>query len=304
MRGDGGSLSTWAEITQAITSTGSLGDLTLQNLNGLVANVTAPSIAGSIHALNGPITGTIQTTGLRTDPITGQVQTVPADFGQLTTVQTRNGPVVTTTTVQAGPGGIQGQLISRGNLYSQIIAASGISGLIATQGDIGASTSQGRVGGIVSNGPVSGQIVALGTIRGDVIIHGSLLGRIAAKGGILGNTTIDGSIDYTGAVVSGGAIGNPTAGTALNLGDDLRGIGAAEGGINSTSRINKQGGYFGANLATTDAVSKAALDALFTNGGHPLTLDTNGLDLGGLRLILQDLSALFVKNGKLTGTTA
>jgi hypothetical protein len=304
MRGDGGSLSTWALITQAITSTGSLGDLTLQNLNGLVANVTASSIAGSIHALNGPITGTIQTTGLRTDPITGQVQTVAADFGQVTTVQTRQGPVVTTTTVQAGRGGIQGQLISRGNLLSQIIAANGISGLIAAQGDIGASTPAGRAGGIVSNGPVSGQIVALGTIRGDVIIHGSLLGGITAKGGIVGNTTIDGSIGSTGAVVSGGAIGNPSAGAALSLGDDLRGIVAAEGGINSTSRINKQGGYLGANLATTDAASKAAIDAIFTNGGHPLTFDSNGLDLGGLRLILQDLSAQYVKNGKLTGTTA
>ena len=67
--GDGGSIFSKQFIAQSVTSTGPLGDLTVLASQGL-NNVTAPSIFGNIAAA-GPIFGTIQTTGVRTDPVTG-----------------------------------------------------------------------------------------------------------------------------------------------------------------------------------------------------------------------------------------
>jgi hypothetical protein len=49
----GGSLSTAQSIASQITSTGPLGDLTLQSTRGLTASVSAVSIVGGIFA-NGP----------------------------------------------------------------------------------------------------------------------------------------------------------------------------------------------------------------------------------------------------------
>jgi hypothetical protein len=71
MRGDGGSISTAQYVAQAITSTGPLGDVTSQFPLG-ITSVTAPSIFGSLVDAGGPITGTVQTTGVQIDPITGQ----------------------------------------------------------------------------------------------------------------------------------------------------------------------------------------------------------------------------------------
>ena len=64
--GDGGSIFSKQFIAQSVTSTGPLGDLTVLASQGL-NNVTAPSIFGNIAA-QGPLFGTIQTTGVRTDP--------------------------------------------------------------------------------------------------------------------------------------------------------------------------------------------------------------------------------------------
>ena len=70
--------------------------------------------------------------------------------------------------------GLIGQIISRGNLISQVKAAGGIYGIIAVQGDIGAfatilsRTNPTRVGGIATDTADTGQIVAMGQIIGDV----------------------------------------------------------------------------------------------------------------------------------------
>jgi hypothetical protein len=82
----------------------------------------------------------------------------------------------------------------------------------------------------------------------------------------------------------------------LSISGTDKGILAAGQGINfgSTGSLN-QAGIF--NPAT--GTSLAAIDAIFTNNNVELDL----LDPTQLSLILQDLLALTVTNGKLTGTT-
>jgi hypothetical protein len=149
----------------------------------------------------------------------------------------------------------------------------------------------------VVNGESSGQVVVLGTVYADMIIHGGLKGgRIAVKGDILGNLTIDGSLDVTSAVVAGGRIGDAAAGTAMKVGE-VKEILAAEGSIVFSQTPNtKPAAFFGSNLKTNDAISAAAIDAIFMNNGTPLNFD---LDLNGLGLICKKLSALHVSKGKL-----
>jgi len=118
LRGDGASIRTEQYVAESITSTGPLGDLTLNDKQG-ITDVTAPSVFGSI--VGGPITGTVQTTGLRTDPITGVVSRVAADLGRLYVDTTDpHGPFVTSTVVQTD--GISGRLVSRGDLVSEVVA--------------------------------------------------------------------------------------------------------------------------------------------------------------------------------------
>lgn len=294
LRGDGGAIQTQQAIAQSITSTGPLGDLILTAAGGLGADVTAPSIFGNIK-VKGPIAGTIQTTGLRTDPITGLISTIAADWGQVTA-----GQVPSTTVVQAQGGGITGRLISRGDFFSQITADGGISGLLAVQGNLGIQVGGEDYGGILSNGTISGQVVVLGDVLGDIVAHGGLKGgRIAVQGDIRGNTVLDGGIDAGSALVSGGSIGNAAAGTGLIAGN-VKGILAAKGAINLLGQTNtSKAAYFKANLDSVDPPSAAAIDTLFSNGGVPLDFDLSGLDLAGLTVILQRLKALSVKNGTL-----
>jgi hypothetical protein len=285
LQGDGGALRTALPIDQAVTSSGDLGDLILAAEQGVVANVTAPRIIGSIDATEGPLAGTIQTTA--------------GDFGR---VLTDAGGKVLGVTVVHSAGPLTGRLISRGNLVSWVSADAGISGVIAAQGDLGVRAGTTRLGGIQANGGIRGQVVTLGSIVGDVVVHGGLKGgRMAAKGSILGNVTIDGTIDETAALVSGGAIGDKSAGTVLKV-DQVKGILAAENAINLAGPSDTQhAAFFGNNLrGTPDA---AALDAIFTDLGKPLAFDLTGLDLKGLDLILADLAQLRLgADGHLTGT--
>ena len=69
LRGDGGSLVSKQWVAKGVTSTGPLGDLYINSILG-ITDLTAPSIFGNVSSY-GPITGTVQTTGLRIDPITG-----------------------------------------------------------------------------------------------------------------------------------------------------------------------------------------------------------------------------------------
>jgi Ca2+-binding RTX toxin-like protein len=312
IRGDGAAIQTEQLITQLITGTGSLGDLTLKEGNNTPLNVTAANIFGSVD-LGGALAGTVQTTGIRTDPITGAQSAAAADLGRLFLTFTDRGPVLTATTLHAENPGLLGRLIVRGNLISQAIFDGGISGVVAIQGDVSGTLALDRdghpvrLGGIVSNGPVRGQLVVLGNAVGNVVVHGPLQGgRLAVKGSALGNLEVDNGIDAGGALVVGGNAGNAAAGTTLTVSGDVLGILAVKGTVNLGKPVStSHAAFYGTNLGTTDLTSAAALDALFTDGGLALSLDVNALDLGGLALILKDLAALHVgSNGKLIGPVA
>ena len=300
-RGDGASIQTQQWISNSITSTGQLGDLNLLSSQG-ITNVTAPSIFGSIVS-GGMITGTIQTTGVRIDPITSASSSVAGNFGNVYVAFSKGVPYLTTTVVQAQGGGISGRIISRGNLLSLVSSSGGLTGVIAVQGNLGAiwtiSKTTTRLGGIVSsNGAaISGSIVVLGQQLGDVSLNGTLSGSYAAKGGIVGNLSIGGGLGATGNVISGGEIGDSVQGTSFTFTGTNSGIIAAEGSIHFTK--GTPAGYVFSNAAGANA---AAINAIFTNNGLPLALDIGNLDLQGLTLILTDLQNLKVgPNGVLTG---
>jgi hypothetical protein len=253
VRGDGASIQTQQWISDHISSTGPLGDLILQSGQG-ITNVTAPSIFGSI--------------------------------------------IVTTSVVQVN--GLSGALITRGNLISQVtVNGPGLSGLLAVQGNVNESNTTDddghvvRLGGLVVNGGISGQVVVLGTVFADVIDNGGLKdGRIVVKGNIPGNLTINGDMDPQSAVVTAGSIGSGTAGTVMKIGN-VKGILAAEGSIlfDHTPNTNNAA-YYAQNISTSDPTSATAISAIFTQTGQPLGFDVKPLDLGGLGLILQNLSSL------------
>jgi hypothetical protein len=317
LRGDAGAIQTEQQIFGRVTSTGPLGDFIDQAAGGIVANVTAPSILGNIVA-HGPISSTIQTTGLRTEPTTGVQGLTSAVFGREFLDTTSKTPVLTTTVVQAQGGGLTstGRLISRADLISQVKTDGGVDGLIAAQGNIGLASSDlsSRPGGIFVNGGFSGEVVALGNILADTLITGQLTGRIVAKGqaiaglsssrmGIVGNLQLSGGLATGAAIVSGGEIGDAGIGTLLSISKN-KGIVAAIGTINFDPKQGAPSGYVFNNIGNTGP-NASAIDAIFTDGGLALSFDLTPLafDLGGLSLILQDLAALIVgTNGQLTGT--
>jgi hypothetical protein len=327
--GQGGSLTTAQPITSLITATApanagttySLGDLVLSSPQGITANITADSIIGNIDATNGGISGTIKTMG---------------DLGRALT--DASGNITSVTFLHAGGGGLTGKILVGGNLVSQVSLRSGLDGVVAADGDIGViQTRNGvavtnpdgsliRFGGIVvSTGGLNGQVIALGNAFGDLSVTGGLGGRIAVQGnpgefglasfryGILGNVSIGGGISTAGAVISAGLIGddgtdnitNDTPGTHLTISGTDKGIFAAGEDINfgATGSLNQQGIF--ENVATKGSkqyaggANIAAIDAIFTSGGAELDVT----DPNQLTLIINDLLALTVANGKLTGTT-
>jgi hypothetical protein len=321
LRGDGGSITSKQWIAQGITSTGPLGDIAVDATLGLT-NVTAPSFFGNIDSY-GPINGTVQSTGVRVNPIFGTTSTASADIGRAYVTLGANGqPTVTSTAIQSdingrpafGPMGLNGQIISRGNLISSLTAAGGIRGIIAVQGDIGATstllsrTSPTVVGGISTDTGDSGKIITLGQIVANVSLRGGLLngGTVAARGSILGNLTITGAIAPGAVVLSGGSIGSAAQGTAFSFGSN-QGIIAADGAIvNKTNSPTVPPGYFSSNDATVPPpinFDAQVIDAIFSSAPHtPLTsldLLANG-DLLGLTDILNELALLHVVNNHLS----
>jgi hypothetical protein len=326
--GNFAALNTSQPVTTTISNpNGSLGDLILKGSQGISANVTAASILGNIEAVNGSISGTIETT--------------VGDFGRFLTDAT--GKITGVTHVSTGGGGLTstGQIIATGNLVSQVTVQSGIDGTIAANGDIGAllrdangnaivgtdrANSLTRFGGItVTNGGLNGDIVALGNVFGDISITGGVSGRLAAKGkveyglpslriGFLGNISIGGGISGTGAIVSGGLIGDDgtnngtkevSQGTQLTISGTTKGIIAAEEDINfgKTGSINQTNVFENVGSPTSPKYdggqNKTQIDNIFTNNGSALTIP------GGLSFILADLNVLAVDaTGNLTGTTA
>jgi fibronectin-binding autotransporter adhesin len=316
--GQGGSLTTSQPITTSISVNqgGSLGDLILGAPQGITANITADRILGNIDATNGGISGIIQATQ-----------------GDIGSAFTNSGTITGVTYLHAGGGGLTGKILAKGNLVSQVTLQSGIDGVIAVGGDIGViQTANGiavpkpdgsliRFGGIVvSTGGLNGQVIALGNAFGDISITGGLSGRIAVQGkeefglstgkafsrtGILGNVSIGGGISTTGAVVSSGLLGDDGGnninqdanGTHLTISGTDKGLLAAGEDINfgPTGSLNQLGLFQNAT-----GQNQTAIDWIFTNGGVQLDV----LDPNQFNPFLQDLLALTVVNGKLTGTTA
>jgi hypothetical protein len=314
LAGDGGSLATAQPILSRITSTGPLGDLTVLSARGISANVTAPSIIGSIIT-SGPISGTIQTTGVRTDMTTDFSSPVPADFGRTIAAGPGNVFGVTTvTTAQGQP--IVGKIVSRGNLISQINAGGGISGAVASQGDIGGMLDSAggkvvRFGGVRANGDLSGDVVALGNIVGDINIAGNLTGRIAANGqaspyfgsgGILGDINVLGSAGTAkncGVVISRGEIGDANLKTGLTVTGGLtNGIFAAEGPITVLNQGNPSPAFILGDVSDVPSDPNAvAIDSVFeSTSGQPIMLfdKRSPLDLANLSQIIGDLATLHV----------
>jgi hypothetical protein len=300
LRGDGGSIVTTQNFssTGSITSTGPLGDVTLHGPAGLY-NLTAPSIFGSI-TIDGPVTGVLQTTGQRTDPITSVVTAVNSDWGRLYVNTSGKTPVVAATTVTIG--GLTGELVSRGDLVSQVtVNGSQATGAIAVQGNLGkvftpSSGPAKRLGGLSLGGSFGGEVVVLGTAYGDMTLSsGTKGGRVAVKGGIVGNL-IDNGTDAGSVIVSGGEIGDPTWGTKFTFTGGNKGVIAAKGNIIWAS--SSPGGTIFNNATGNNA---AAVDAIFTDkNGKTLSFDVSGFDLKGLAQILANLAALSVdKNGNL-----
>jgi hypothetical protein len=313
--GQGGSLTTAQPITASIRANpgGSLGNLILSAPQGIAADITADSITGNIDATNGGIAGTIKTTA--------------GDLGRAFT--DASGTITGVTFVHAGGGGLTGKILVKGNLVSQLNLQSGLDGVVAADGDLGViQTKNGiavtnpdgsliRFGGlVVSNGGLNGQVIVLGNAFGDISLTGGLGGRIAVRGnpgefglapsrfGILGNVSIGGGISTTGAIVSSGLIGddgtnninNDVKGTHLTISGNSKGILAAGEDINfGTTGSLSQASVF----EDAKGSNQAAIDAIFTDNGFALDV-TNAAQLN---LLLQDLLALTVVNGKLTGTT-
>jgi hypothetical protein len=310
--GDGGSLDTVFSLAN-LTSTGPLGSIIVRGSAGL-GNVTAPNIFGNINTVSGGITGIIQTTGIRIDPITGAETTVSADLGKL-----KNGSVSSISAKLA----ISGKIISRGDLISSVTTSGAFTGVIAAQGNIGAIlrnssgnavTTAGkltRFGGIAVAGNDTGQIIALGNIFSDVTINGQLTGRIAAQGaavqgvaatriGILGSTRVQSTFSATAAVVSGGAIGDAAGGTNFSCGT-ANGFLAANGIIKIAPSVVVSASKVFQNSQSN--ANGAVINAVFTDGSAALQIESGLAGLVELGLIQTDLGAIHNSGGSLTGTT-
>lgn len=318
-RGDGAAVNSRYSVA-SITSTGSLGDIIVGGSAGL-GSVTASGIFGNINVTSGAITGIIQTTGIRTDPVTGAQTSVSADIGQFT--YNARGAVSGVTTIYAARGITStGQILSRGNLVSTVRSGGAFNGVIAAQGNIGAILTNAdgtasvsatgqltRFGGISITGNATGQIISLGNVLGDITVTGSLSGRIAAQGqavsglaalriGILGNVRLGSGFTSSAAVVSGGLIGDPVDGTAFSAAG-AKGLLAADGAISLGTGTRVTVANLFANSQTNS--NAAVINAIFTINLQPLQFDTGGT-LQGLALLRTDLKNIHVANGKLAGT--
>jgi hypothetical protein len=317
--GDGASVDSRYGVGN-LTSTGSLGNVTVRGKEGL-GSITASGIFGNLNITAGAITGTIETTGIRIDPVTGDQTSVKADIGAFT--YNAQGEISGVTTIFAKKGFTNANaIICRGDLISSLNIKGVFHGTIAVQGNVGAiltdpaglpvldnSGRLERLGGVAINRMTDGQIIVLGNTFGDISIGGSFGGRLAVQGakvagldatrtGILGNLQIRSGIAAGGAVICGGLIGDAAGGTKLSSGK-IKGFLAANGAVTlANSKVIAATSLFANAAATADG---AVLDAIFTDHSTPLNFDTGG-PLAGLALIQSDLAAIGIVDGQLAGT--
>jgi hypothetical protein len=305
LKGDGASLTTYQWINGSISSTGALGDVTLLNWQP-VGDISASSIFGTITSY-AQYNGTIETTGLRTDPITGVVSASSATFGR---VYLNSSNQLTTTTFETYSGAFSGQLIVRGNLVSNVILNGGLTGAIDAQGSIGTKVSGLRLGGITSNGDDTGSILALGKIFGNLTINGTLgnAGSIVSEDGIIGSLTITGNLGANAKIVSGGVIGRSVDGTELTIYGNIQGLIVSAGILNEWSGDSSTPTTFAdVKDQPSLAPSLAAIDQLFAGsatGLIPITefdSSPDSLDLENLDDLMTMIAQLHIdKNGQLS----
>ncbi|MFI5455223.1 MAG: beta strand repeat-containing protein [Isosphaerales bacterium] len=301
LRGDGGSIQTqqqigssnnnfqpYAPFTPSITSTGPLGDVILQ---GPLPNVTAPSIFGSLLP-GGPIpaTSTVQTTGIRTDPITSATSQVPADLGRVYVVTTPQGSVVTATLVQANGPGLAGQILCGGNLISQVVSNGTTTGMITVQpvawepgsGNLGTTftyaSPSGQVlhlGGFISTGSMTAPTVSVGNSAGTTSVSGLMQGgTVTTYGSVIGNIAIGGPM--SGPTVSAGSNG-----TVLNLNGTLQGgfittYGSVAGNITIGGPMNGPTIMAGNNRTVIKVDGPVQGGSITTSGSATGTIAING----------------------------
>jgi hypothetical protein len=291
--GDGASIQTFQWIDGPIVSTGPLGDLFLLNWQP-VGDITAPSIFGTILSY-AQYNGTIQTTGLWTNPISGVVSSIPGTFGETYLNSSRQ---FTTNTFETYSGALTGNLIVRGNLVSNVVLNGGLTGTIDVLGNIGSTTPNNlRLGAITINGNDSGTIETMGQILGNLTINGSLgkSGSIASLGSIVGSLTVNGGMSAGSRIISGGSIGSSSYGTQLTVYGGTNGLIVSAGsliewsgdanspttfaGVGSTAIINVIDEIFGGSATSTIPLTSFDL--------NPFALDLIGLDeiLGELALL-------------------
>jgi hypothetical protein len=297
IQGDGASFTTFQSIDGPILSSGTLGDLNLLGSSS-VPSISAASIFGTITSYQ-PYAGTIQTTGLDTNPITGVVSVIAGDLGR-TYLNAWN--QVTTTTFETYSGSFTGQLIVSGNLVSNVIINGSSSGLIAVQGNIGTVGSNSRLGGITINGSETGTILSLGQILGNLTINGSLGngGSIVASQGILGNLTINGGMSTGSKIVSGGVIGSSLYGTMLTVYGGLNGLIASTGALIEWQYDYSPSNTFSNVGTSTSNPNAVAIDAVLDGGlGNSTPITT--LNLSGFNSMMKMLGLFHIsKKGQLS----
>jgi hypothetical protein len=318
--GDGASIQTQQWITGPITSTGPLGDVTLQSNQGLLG-IAASGIFGTITS-QGPI-GTIITTGVRFDPITGAQTTTNGDFGRIytnskgktvsTSLQLQNEPSGATFNIAGNlltalefDGGFTGTITAggdigsptlaipilfngksnvvmatQGNLYSPVTFGDDFNGQITVGKNIGAVAGSSTVGGMVFKGDDYGQVVALGSIIAPMTLNGDFEpGAYIATQGNLGAFLPGGTTRVGGAVFN-----DDFDGQLLVLGDMIGDV-TVQDGMNSGSQIgvkgsSSSGGILG-NLTVNGMASTAAIvsDAMIGSTTLKTTLTITGKGVG------------------------
>ena len=226
--------------------------------------------------------------GHRTITINGPVN------GPTVSAGNNGGTIKVNVPVQGGSiltGGTLGNLTIGGPLSGQVVTIGNMNGTVTINGPVqgGVIATSGSINGnLTIGGPLSGQLLSVGNINGNVTINGGLQsGRIASLGSILGNLTINGWIDSQSALVSGGEIGDMRSARRVSVGNN-QGIIAAKGNVNFNSRSFAFRGNTFANVGSSSStdpnapLDAAAIDAIFTQGGQPLSFDLNPGDLAGL----------------------
>ncbi len=317
--GDGASITTAQAIGTSITSGGSMGDINLSAQ--LPPLISAASIFGSINETAAAVSGTVKTTGQRTDPITGAVTTVQGDFGAVLA----NG---TTTAVNASVG-LTGTISAAGNLLSFVTVNGTFSGTIHANGNIGSinlptpyawnstSSQLTATGGVSISGTstassvvsagttnAAGTITSVGNIFGPITMNGSAASTVSATGDLVGTVnfnTFTGAVNVTGnlGAIEYASSSGPTAATNYlwNSSNQLVTYGGVTVSSSDSGALNVGGNVYGPITlggGLSGSVGYTTTSAKLNVGSYS----------GGQVIIIGNQVGNFTVNGTLAGLVA